>query len=274
MKNFIEEMAREFSSQSQGSSDYWKDTIYVRGEDDTLFIPLSYVIKKNDKIKDVKSLQAEGYVFSSLTYLDLKSFDEWFKNTFNRKLSLKDRKNIDIVHLPDSKKISEAVDIVDQVYQILKDHKVLVNGKNLPVQLGEWYAKSILGLHQKKTSSQRGFDFFDHEGKKVEVKIHWQDVTSQKGVKLKRSLVELSDFTVVIYVAKNFRIRDILLLDSDFVIRKFAGKGHTIFLKDSDIHAYFFSRSSKHYDKIANRSALMRFASPDLALKIDERTEK
>ncbi len=273
MKNFVCEAANEFSSQPQGSSDYWKDTIYVRGENDNIFVPFSYLKKKDESIKSVTELQAQGYAYSSLSYLDLKSFDEWYKQTFNRKLTLKERKAINIVHLPDSKKIFEAVEIVDQVYQILKDHKVLVNGKNLPVQLGEWYAKTILGLHQKKSSSQRGFDFYDHDGKKVEVKIHWQDITSPKGVKLKKSLVELSDYTVVIYMAKNFRIRDILLLDSDFVIRKFSGKGHTIFLKDGDIHAYFFSRSNKHYGKIVNRSALMKFSSPDLAMKIDERTE-
>lgn len=273
MKNLIDDAAREFTSSQQGSSDYWKDTIYVRGENDETFIPLTCMQKKSEKVTDVPSLQAEGYVLSSLTYLDLKLFDDWFKKTFNRKLTLKDRKSIDIVHYPDSKKIFEAVEIVDQVYQILKDHKVLVNGKNLPVQLGEWYSKTILGLHQKKTSSQRGFDFFTNDDKKVEVKIHWQDVTSPKGVKLKRSLVEMSDYTVVMYVSKNFMIRDILLLDSDFVIRKFAGKGHTIFLKDGDIRTYFFSRSNKHYGKIANRTALMQFSTPDLALKIDEKTE-
>ena len=199
--------------------------------------------------------------------------NKWFEDTFNRKLDMKDRKNITIVHLPDAKKIFEAVEIVNQVYQILKDHKVLVNGKNLPVQLGEWYAKTILGLEQRKSSSQRGFDFYTHDKKKVEVKIHWHDTTSPKGVKLKRSLIEMSDYTVVMYVSKNFTIRDILLLDSDFVIRKFAGKGHTIFLKDPDIMGYFFSRSNKHYDKIVNRKALLQFSSPDLAMKIDERTQ-
>ncbi|MDP7319650.1 MAG: hypothetical protein QF441_03535 [Bacteriovoracaceae bacterium] len=271
MKNFISELADEFSSQTHGSSDFWKDHYFIRGEKDDVFLPLSFLQKKDPKIKDTAYLQANGYVISSLTYLDLRSFDKWYKKMFNRKLTLKEKKAIDIIHFPDSKKIFEAVEIVDQVYQILKDHKVLVNGKNLPVQLGEWYAKLILGLHQKKSSSQRGFDFYTHDNKKIEVKIHWQDTTSPKGVKLKKSLVEMSDYTVVMYVAKNFMLRDILLLDSDFVIRKFAGKGHTIFLKDSDIHTYFFSKSNKHYDKIVNKTALMQFSSPSLALKIDEK---
>jgi hypothetical protein len=273
VKNVINEFANDFSSQSQGSSDYWKEVSFVRGEDDSVFVPLEFLQKKDEKIVDIPYLQSIGYVVSSLSYLDLRSFDDWFKKTFNRKLTAKERKNINIVHLPDSKKIFEAVEIVDQVYQILKDHKVLVNGKNLPVQLGEWYAKTILGLHQRKSSSQRGFDFYTGDDKKVEVQIHWQDVTSPKGVKLKRSLVEMSDYTVVMYVAKNFMVRDILLLDSDFVIRKFAGKGHTIFLKDNDIQTYFFSRSNKHYEKIKNKTAMMQFSSPGLAMKIDERTE-
>ena len=271
MKNLVIKAAEEFNSQSQGSSEYWKDNYYVQGENDKSFIPLSALQKSVPEIDSLEKLKAAGYVASSLTYLDLKEFDEWFNDVFNKKVAAKDKKNIEIIHLPDSKKIFEAVEIVNQVYQILKDHKVLVNGKNLPVQLGEWYAKTILGLHQKKSTSQRGFDFYTSNDKKVEVKIHWHDVTSPKGVKLKKSLVEMSDYTVIMYVSKSFMVRDILLLDSDFVIRKFAGKGHTIFLKDGDIQTYFFSRSNKHYEKIANKTALMQFASPELAMKIDDK---
>ncbi len=273
MKILVDDVVKDFNSQSHGSSDLWKETVFVRGESDEVFVPFEFLNKKSEDFKTVVDLQKAGYVKSSLTFLDLPGFDKWFEDTFNRKLDMKDRKNITIVHLPDAKKIFEAVEIVNQVYQILKDHKVLVNGKNLPVQLGEWYAKTILGLEQRKSSSQRGFDFYTHDKKKVEVKIHWHDTTSPKGVKLKRSLIEMSDYTVVMYVSKNFTIRDILLLDSDFVIRKFAGKGHTIFLKDPDIMGYFFSRSNKHYDKIVNRKALLQFSSPDLAMKIDERTQ-
>lgn len=273
MKNFINEVAREFSGQTRGSSDYWQGELFVQGERDDVFVPLAYLTKKDEKLKDAKSLQEHGYSFSSLSYLELKGFEKWYQNVFNRKLTQKAKKQINILHSPDSKKIFEAVEIVNQVYQILKDHKVLVNGKNLPIQLGEWYAKAVLGLHQIKSSSQRGFDFFMDGGKKVEVKVHWHDITSPKGVKLKKSLIEMSDFTVVMYIAKNFMIRDVLLLDSNFVIRKFAEKGHTIFLKDGDIQNYFFSRSNKHYDKIVNKSALLKFATPTLAMKIDERSE-
>ena len=271
MKDIIEKECSEFSAETHGSSDYWKDTCFVRGVSDDEFIPFTLLQKKHPEIKSIAELQSSGYVLSSLTYLELKKFEDWFQKSFNRKMLQKEKNAVNIVHRPDEKKIFEAVEIVNQVYQILKDHKVLVNGKNLPVQLGEWYAKTIFGLHQKKSSSQRGFDFYTSDNKKVEVGIHWQDVTSPKGVKLKTSLVEMSDYTVVMYVAKNFMIRDILLLDSDFVIRKFSGKGHTIFLKDSEIQSYFFSRSDKHYEKIVNKSALMKFSSPSLAMKIDDK---
>lgn len=274
MKDIVDGIAGEFSAESHGSSDLWKGSIYVQGSAEDEFVPLDHLFKKQENLNKISDLQSHGYVVSSLSYLELSQFDEWYQKTFNRKLTQKEKKQIDIIHYPDTKKVHEAVEIVDQVYRILKDHKILVNGKNLPVQLGEWYAKSVFGLHQKKSSSQRGFDFYTEDEKKVEVKIHWHDITSPKGVKLKRSLVEMSEYTVIMYIAKNFTIRDILLLDSDFVIRKFAGKGHTIFLKDGDVAGYFFSRSNKHYERIINRGALMKFATPDFAIKVDEKTEK
>lgn len=274
MKDIVNEVAKEFSSQSHGSTDFDKEDVFIKGETEEEFVPLGYLLKKKPEVEGVEKLQAEGFVFSSCDYLDLPTFDSWFNKQFNRKLTQKGKKGIGIVHLPDTKKIFDAVEIVNEVYKILKESKVLINGKNLPVQLGEWYAKSIFGLRQIKSSSQRGFDFYMHDGKKVEVKIHWQDVTSPKGVKIKKSLCELSDYTIVMYVAKNFMIRDILFLDSEFVLRKYGGKGHTIFLKDTDVSSYFFSKSDKHYDKIKNRSALLKFATPTLAMKIDEKINK
>ena len=59
-------------------------------------------------------------------------------------------------------------------------------------------------------------------------------------------------------------------LDSDFIIRKISGKGHTIFLKDVDIAQYFFSKSSKHIGKVSNSSGLLRFSTPELAMRIAE----
>lgn len=271
MEKLIYEAAKSFSSQSHGSTDLFKERFFVRGTNDEEFIPLAQLIKKIEGVNSKQDLFAMGFVCSSLDFLELKSFDAWWQKQFNKRLPQKDKKDVNIIHLPDTKKIFDAVEIVNQVYQILKDHKVLVNGKNLPIQLGEWYSKSIFGLQQRKTSSQRGFDFYTETGKKVEVQVHWQDATSPKGVKLKKSLVEMSDFVVIMYVAKNFMIRDILFLDSDFVIRKFGGKGHTLFLKDQDVSGYFFSKSDKHYAKIVNKTALLKFATPSFAMKIDEK---
>lgn len=271
MENLIYEAAKDFSFQSHGSTDLFKEYSFVRGANDEEFIPLSQLIKKIEGVESKQDLLSMGFVCSSLDFLELKTFDSWWQKQFNKKLLQKDKKDITIIHLPDTKKIFDAVEIVNQVYQILKDHKVLVNGKNLPIQLGEWYSKSVFGLQQRKTSSQRGFDFYTDDGKKVEVKVHWQDITSPKGVKLKKSLVEMSDYVVIMYVAKNFMIRDVLFLDSDFVIRKFGGKGHTLFLKDQDVSGYFFSKSDKHYGKIKNKTALLKFATPNFAMKIDEK---
>ncbi len=241
------------------------------GEDDQDFVPWSYIQKHAAELNSMELLKAEGFVYSSYEFLELSSFDEWYQKQFQQRLSSKSMKSIGILHRPDQKAIFDTVEVVHKTYQILKEHKVLINGKNLPVQLGEWYAKIIFGLHQIKSSSQRGFDFKTSNGKLVEVKIDFHDTTSPKGVKIKKSLAELSDYLIVMYVAKNFTIRDILFLDSEFVLRKFDSKGHTIFLKDQDVQNYFFSRSDKHYDKVANKTALLRFCGPQLAMKLEDK---
>ena len=271
LKLKVYEMAQKFSGSTHGSSDYDRDSIYVRGSSDREYVPYSFLQKELPQIDSINKLKAEGFVFSSYDFLEINEFDHWYQGQFNKRLSSKVMKNIGILHLPDQKAIFDTVEIVHQTFQILKDHKVLMNGKNLPIQLGEWYSKIIFGLHQIKSSSQRGFDFQTEEGRIVEVKVHWHDLTSPKGVKIKKSLAELSDFCIIMYVAKNFTIRDILLLDSEFILRKFDTKGHTIFLKDQDVAGYFFSKSDKHFDKVVNQTALLKFASPTLAMKLEDR---
>ena len=273
MKEKIFGVVDEFSSSTHGSSNYGEDSVFVMGEDSSRYVPVSYLLKKVDFIKSVKDLQASGFVFSSLSYLESIDFDEWYQHQFNKKLHAKQRKSIGILHFPDQLKIFETVSVVNQIYDILKRSHVIMNGKNLPVQLGEWYAKMIFGLKQIKSSSQRGFDFFTEDSKKVEVKIHWHDTTGPKGVKIKKSLIELSDFTIILYVSRNFTIRDIIFLDSNYILRKLDMKGHTIFLKDSDVSNYFFSKSDKHFDKVINKTALLKFASPSFAMKLHERME-
>ena len=274
LKDKVFELAQKFSGATHGSSDYDKDTIYVRGHHDNEYVPLSYLQKEIPEIDHVNKLKSEGFVFSSYDFLEINEFDQWYLNQFNKRLLSKVMKNIGILHYPDQKAIFDTVEVVHQTFQILKDHKVLMNGKNLPIQLGEWYSKIIFGLNQIKSSSQRGFDFKTDSGRIVEVKVHWHDSTSPKGVKIKKSLAELSDYCIIIYIAKNFTIRDILFLDSEFILRKFDTKGHTIFLKDQDVASYFFSRSDKHFEKVVNKMALLKFASPTLALKLEDRLNK
>lgn len=271
LKNKVFELSQKFSENTHGSSDYDKDTIFVQGSNDREYVPLSYLQKELPEIDGIYKLKAEGFVFSSYDFLEINEFDHWYMTQFNKRLSSKIMKNISILHLPDQKAIFDTVEVVHQTFQILKEHKVLMNGKNLPVQLGEWYAKIIFGLHQIKSSSQRGFDFKTEHGSVVEVKVHWHDATSPKGVKVKKSLAELSDFCIIMYISKNFTIRDILFLDSEFILRKFDTKGHTIFLKDQDVAGYFFSKSDKHFDKVINKTALLKFASPTLAMKLEDR---
>ncbi len=271
LKNKVYELSQKFSGTTHGSSDYDKDTIYVRGSSDREYVPYTYLQKELPEIQTINQLKAEGFVYSSYDFLEINEFDQWYQTQFNKRLSSKVMKNIGILHLPDQKAIFDTVEVVHQTFQILKDHKVLMNGKNLPIQLGEWYSKIIFGLHQIKSSSQRGFDFKTENGSIVEVKVHWHDSTSPKGVKIKKSLAELSNFCIIMYVAKNFTIRDILFLDSEFILRKFDTKGHTIFLKDQDVTGYFFSKSDKHFDKVVNKTALLKFASPTLAMKLEDR---
>jgi len=271
VRNKIYDLAREFSKETHGSSNYGDDGLFVQGEKSTEFVPISYIKKKITKISNEESLQKVGFVYSSADFLDSPEFNDWYRTQFNKKLTLKAKRSIGVFHYPDEVSILKAINTVTDMYDILRDKHVINNGKNLPVQLGEWYGKCIFGLKQIKSSSQRGFDFFTNDNKRVEVMIHWKDKSSPKGVKLKKSLVDLSDHCIIIYLAKNFMIRDILFLDSSFIMRKYATKGHSIFLKDSMISSYFFSVADRHLDKVASKNFLMKFAAPNFAMKLDDR---
>ncbi len=271
MKNEIYELAREFSSETHGSSSYNKDPVFVMGDSVHNYVPISVVSKKFPEIKEFSNLQEKGFVFSSADFLEDEHFADWYKKQFNKKLTIKAKRQIGLLHYPDELEILDAVETVVNAYSVLRKKHVINNGKNLPVQLGEWYAKCILGLKQIKSSSQRGFDFYTAEGKRVEVITYWKDRSSPKGVKIRKSLVEMSDYCVILYMNDTFMIRDILLLDSDFIMRKFAEKGHTVFLKDNLVSAYFFSVSSKHLNKVVNKSFLMKFSAPNFVMKLDDR---
>lgn len=268
----IEQLYKEiadFSKETHGSTNYDQETCYVRGERKGEYAPLKYLTKKLEGLNDLTPVFRKGFIANAFDLIDESEFFDWFENQFGRKLKRSFAKKITIVHEPDNKTIFDAIEQVDKSYQILREQQIIFNGKNLPVQLGEWYAKCIFGLRQVKSTSQRGFDF-ELDGKRVEVKIHWADQSSPKGVKLRKSLLDLSDYCIVIYMARNFMIREVCLLDSEYILRKFASKGHNIFLKDTDISNYFFSVSDKHRGKVVNPTALLKFSSPTFAMKVSE----
>jgi len=260
----------EYNETTHGSTDLYKDDFFLRGEDGNQFTPFKYIQKKIEGLDNIGQLIRNGFICDSLDLFEFDNFSKWYEKQFSRKLKRTQAKSMSILGFPDSKSIFDAVETVNKCYQVLTEQQILVNGKKLPVQLGEWYAKCVFGLHQKKSTSQRGFDFF-LDGKRVEVKVHWGDHSSPKGVKIRKTLVDLSDYCVIVYVAKNFMIREVCFLDSEFITRKFSGKGHTIFLKDSDIGPYFFSKSEKHSDKVVNSNALMKFSTPKMAMKLVDR---
>ncbi len=267
----ISEEITLFSSSTHGSSDYDKDEYFVMSEDRKEFAPLKYILKKFPEHKDVYSLLKQGFVYDSFELSNNENFQIWYEKQFAKKLLRRDAKKITIVYVPNNKMILDQIGLVNRSYEILAHEQILLNGKNLPTQLGEWYAKCIFGLKQVKSTSQRGFDFVMGEGKRVEIQVEWSDASSPKGVKIKKTLVDLSDYCIIIYVAKNFMIREVCFLDSEYVSRKFSNKGHTIFLKDSDVSSYFFSKSSKHFDKIINPITFLKYASPNLAMKLSEK---
>ena len=260
---------KDFNQETHGSTDYDKDEIYVMGESPNEFAPLKYLIKKIEGLSKSRELLKLGLVHDTYDLFEYEHFPSWFENQFSRKLTRTLSKKISILHLPNNKEVFDSIELVNKCYEVLRAEQILMNGKNLPVQLGEWYAKAIFGLEQRKSASQRGFDFY-LEDKRIEVKVHWSDVSSPKGVKMRKSLVDLADHCILIYIARNFMIREIGFLDSSFIVRKFGGKGHTIFLKDSDVSQYFFSKSDKHYMKVANKSALLKYCNPQLAMKLAE----
>ena len=265
----IYNLIEEFSRKPHGESGHSKEHIFVKGRSQGEYAPLKFLMKKMGTLKSVDQLVEIGMISDSLGFVQDNQFIGWFQHQFTRKLTLKMLREISLWRTPDTKAIFDCVDRIYESYKVLREEKIIMNGKNVPVQLGEWYAKCIFGLEQRKTASQRGFDFF-LEGKRVEVKAHWAEKISLKGVKLKKSLVVLSDYTMIIYLDKDFKIRDICLLDSDFIMRKFSSKGHTIFLKDEEISNYFFGQSLKHVDKVVGRSFLIRCSSSNFAVKISE----
>ena len=94
-------MAQKFSGSTHGSSDYDRDSIFVRGSSDREYVPYSFLQKELPQIDSINKLKAEGFVFSSYDFLEINEFDQWYQGQFNKRLSSKVMKNIGILHLPD-----------------------------------------------------------------------------------------------------------------------------------------------------------------------------
>lgn len=266
----IESLIEEFNRTTHGSTDLGKDTIYVKAKGSENYVPLKQLAKKIEEFKSADQLLKLGYAYSAYNYVEESEFLNWYQKQFGKRLSMREQQEVNVLQITEDKEIFDSLSMIHKCYELLREQNILINSKNLPTQLGEWYAKTIFGLKQVKSTSQRGFDFMlgTH---RVEVKVHWADVPSPKGVRLKKSMINLADHVIIIYLGRNFLIRELCFLDSEFVLRKFDSKGHTLFLKDPEVSPYFFSKSEKQLYRVVNKSALMRFASPNLAMKLDGR---
>ena len=205
-----------FSETTHGSSQFNKDVFFVKGNGIGDFAPLKYLEKKVEGMASgLISLLKHGFICDSYELYEMEDFQSWFERQFSRKMTKVIAKKIFIIYRPDEKIIFGTIAQLNTCYQTFRSQKILLTSKKLPVQLGEWYARCIFGLTQNKSSSQRGFDF-QLDGRRIEVKIDWGDDSSPKGVKVRKTLLEYSDYLIVIYVAFNFMIREICYLDSQF----------------------------------------------------------
>lgn len=258
LKNII-----DYNSKKHGGSDHSNCLDYVVDKTKNQFIPLKFLFSKKI-LKDEKQLFSLGYVQVALETYGEDLFKTWFEDQYSKKCSLEQARKISIYYIPNMNDIFSSVEKISRCYNDFRENLILNNRKKLPVQLGEWLCKSIFALKQEKTSSQRGFDFFK-DGKRVEVIIHWGDRSNPKGIKLKKSLVSLSEYTIIMLISDSLLIRDICFLDSEFILRKFPTKGHTIFLKELEVGSYYFSKSTKNLPKVVQSGTLLRFCTPKLA---------
>ena len=264
----LEQLGRDidcFSRSTDWCVENLEEKIFVRSPDGaTQYAPLGVL-----GFEDCQDFLGIGYVCESWSLASPLDFKYWFEKRFGLKLNRSQAKDILLLYIPNNNKIFEAVELLEQAYSILFQEHILLNRKNLPVQLGEWYAKTIFGLRQFRSTSQRGFDFYQKD-KRIEVKVEWGDMSSPKGVKIRKLLLEQSVFCMIIYLSDNLMIRDVCVMDSSFILKKWAGKGNTVFLRDEEILRYFFSHSRKHFDKIQDSAALLKYSSPSFAAKIFE----
>jgi hypothetical protein len=264
MYSDITELISLYSSGSHGIS---KEKIFVANPSKNEFAPLGLILKKIDGLHEVEDLVRIGYSYLSIEIDDYPAFNEWFFKQFSLKLTGKLKKDLYVLYPSDDQIVLNTLSKMDFLYQILHKEKVLLNNKHLTTQLGEWYARAIFGIIPKKSISVRGFDFF-LENIPVEIKVAWPEKTSPKGIRILKSSMENSTFLIIIYLTRNFLIRDILFLDSKQYLFNLDVRGETIFVKESSIKKFLFSKSDYFFDRVVNSNALLKFATPTLAIKL------
>ena len=92
----------EFSSQTHGSTDFHKDTYFIKGNDGE-YAPLKYLCKKVEELNELSQLLSNDYVCDSLEFSGDDFFPKWFEKQFSRKLKRAQHKSIYIVHQPKNK---------------------------------------------------------------------------------------------------------------------------------------------------------------------------
>ena len=80
----INSQVKEFSSKNHGSSELYKEHIFVKGGEKEGFIPLKSLVKKCEEIDSEKDLQKIGYIFESYDFHQSDTFSSWFEENFSR----------------------------------------------------------------------------------------------------------------------------------------------------------------------------------------------
>jgi hypothetical protein len=267
----LQKLIEEFCQETHGSSNYNQETLFLAGVEPGQFVPINYLKKKTKNLELESQLVEQGYIYGNYEFWEKSDFREWYEQQFGHKLPIKATKTINFLYKNNTDLILHSIDKIHEIYLQLNDQKIIINSKNFPIQLGEWYVKSIFGLKQVKSTAQKGFDFL-MDGDAVEIKVNWKIHSSErpspKGLKIKKSLVGLAQSCIFIFLSQDFRIKDLCLLQSDFLLKRFPTKGHTLFIKELEIAPFLLSRSDKYLVKLKNKKTLLLFSSPQLKQKL------
>ena len=185
----IENIFLEISKYSNKvqKQDFGDELYFIKGNKRE-YAPFRFLTKKIPEIKGIRSLEEEGFLANSYDFYLPDDFTVWYESKSKKKILKDVKEKIKILELPNHKNILCGLESIKIGYKILRDEKIIINGKNFPVQLGEWFVKNLFCLEQKKSPSQRGFDFY-YDQEQVEVVVHWGNRPAPKGIKVKKSML-------------------------------------------------------------------------------------